>query len=148
MHNPVVLKSESDSKIAGYSYILPDKINTHSRFTEIEREIIKSLVSQNFDCSYCIAEHTMQLCELGLTTEQASDLWRGISNESMYSAIISTTKKVMEQKGCLSQEDLLPFIKSGYTKQHLCELCALIAQATLNNLYNQINDTDFDIKDV
>ena len=48
-------------------------------------------------------------------------------------------------KGYVSDSDIEAFKNTGYTDAQVAEITVIIAQKTLSNFFNHINDTDLDL---
>jgi alkylhydroperoxidase family enzyme len=59
--------------------------------------------------------------------------------------LINFTIRVLETKGHISDGEIQAFKEAGYSDAHAAEITVIIAQKTLSNLFNHINDTDLDL---
>jgi alkylhydroperoxidase family enzyme len=59
--------------------------------------------------------------------------------------LINYTIKVLETKGYVSDSDIEEFKNAGYSDAQAAEVAVIIAQKTLSNLFNHINDTELDL---
>jgi alkylhydroperoxidase family enzyme len=60
-------------------------------------------------------------------------------------ALVSFTQQVLNKKGYVSDEELKSFFDAGYNDEQVCEIVTIIAQKTLSNYFNHINDTELDL---
>jgi alkylhydroperoxidase family enzyme len=73
------------------------------------------------------------------------ELRRGKAKDPKHAALITFSLKVIENKGHISDGDIGSFKDAGFTDAHAAEITVIIAQKTLSNLFNHINDTDLDL---
>jgi alkylhydroperoxidase family enzyme len=59
--------------------------------------------------------------------------------------VINYTLKVLKTKGYISDSDIEAFKDAGFSDAHAAEVTVIIAQKTLSNFFNHINDTDLDL---
>jgi len=67
------------------------------------------------------------------------------AKDTKHAALINFTFKVLETKGHVSDGDIDGFKNAGFTDTHTAEVTVIIAQKTLSNLFNHINNTDLDL---
>ena len=132
--NPAVLKS----------YLALDELISGGVLTPVEREIVRLTVSQINDCEYCLAAHTAVGKMSGLSEEQMLSARRGKAEDPKHAALVNFTHKVMETKGFVGDGDIEAFRAAGFSDEHIGEVVAIIAQKTLSNLFNHINETEVD----
>lgn len=70
---------------------------------------------------------------------------KGNANDPKHAALIKFTQKVIETNGFVDESDLIEFKDAGYSDAHIAEVPVIIAQKTLSNLFNHINDTELDL---
>jgi alkylhydroperoxidase family enzyme len=59
--------------------------------------------------------------------------------------LIKYTRKVLETNGYVSDSDNEEFKNAGYSDTQAAEVTVIMAQKTLSNLFNHINDTELDL---
>jgi len=59
--------------------------------------------------------------------------------------LINYTLRILETKGYVSDIDIEAFKNAGYADAQVAEITVIIAQKTLSNFFNHINDTDLDL---
>jgi alkylhydroperoxidase family enzyme len=80
----------------------------------------------------------------GLSDEQMLDVRRGKPDDPGHAALVRFTRGVMETKGFVGGEEIDAFRSAGYSDAHVGEVIALIAQKTLSNYFNNVNETELD----
>lgn len=105
------------------------------------------VVSQTNQYNYFVAAHAFGLASKGLDDEAILNVrrGRGTASDARHSALIDFTVKVLDAKGLIGDGDLEAFKRAGLTDAHPAEITVMIAQQTLSNLFNRINDTDLDL---
>ena len=142
---PNIFKGMANSPAALAAYLALDDMIAGGSFTAVEQNVVRMVVSQYNGCEYCIAAHTMGLGAAGMGEEDILNVRRGRAEDPKLAALIAFTGKVLETKGFVSNGDLEAFKSVGYADRHAAEITVLIAQKTLSNFFNHINETDLDL---
>ncbi len=142
---PNIFKGMANSPIVLDAYLKLDELIAGGSFEPVEQEIVRMVVSQNNKCEYCVAAHTGGLLSKGLENEEILKIRKGKSEDPKRSVLIDFTLKVLETKGFVSDSDIDTFKKAGFTDAHAAEISVMIAQKTLSNYFNHINNTDLDL---
>lgn len=141
---PNIFTGFGRSPVALKAYTALDDIIAEGELAPQEREIVRLATSQFNGCDYCVAAHTMVARMQGLDDEQIAAVRRGEPAEPKHRALVGFTNTVLESTGFVDDEDLQAFRRVGYGDQHVLEVVTIIAQKTLSNLFNHINDTELD----
>lgn len=96
-------------------------------------------------CTYCLSAHTF----LGKNAAKLSDAEldanrRGTSSDAQAAAALAFAKKVVEQRGHVSEGDLAAVKAAGYSDAQVLEIVLHVALNTLTNYVNSVVDTDVD----
>ena len=142
---PNLFKGLANSSIALGAFLKLDEMISKSSFTPVEQDIVKLVASQYNGCNYWLAAHTGSLSGQGLTSEDIIGFRNGKAKDNKYAALIIFTFKVLETKGHISDGEFQAFKGAGYSDAHAAEVTVIIAQKTLSNLFNHINDTEVDL---
>ena len=142
---PNLFKGLANSSIALGAFLKLDEMISKSSFTPVEQDIVKLVASQYNGCNYWLAAHTGSLSGQGLTSENIIEFRKGKAKDAKYAALINFTFKVLDTKGHISDGEIQAFKDAGYSDAHAAEVTVIIAQKTLSNLFNHINDTDLDL---
>ena len=70
---------------------------------------------------------------------------KGNTNNPKHAALIKFTLKVIETKGFVGDSDIEELKNAGYSDTQVAEVPVIIAQKTLSNLFNHINNTELDL---
>ena len=142
---PNIFKGMANSSVTLDAYLKLDEMISNGSFTPVEQDIVRIVVSQYNNCRYWLAAHTGSLSGQGLTSEDIVDIRKGNANDPKHAALINYTLKVLETKGYISDSDIEAFKDAGFSDAHAAEVTVIIAQKTLSNFFNHINDTDLDL---
>jgi uncharacterized peroxidase-related enzyme len=142
---PNIFKGMANSSVTLNAYLKLDEMITGGNFSPLEQDIVRIVVSQANGCDYCVAAHTMGLSLKGMDTEEILNIRKGTASDAKHTALVNFTLKVLETKGFVSDDDLESFKNAGFTDTHAAEITVIIAQKTLSNFFNHINDTDLDL---
>jgi uncharacterized peroxidase-related enzyme len=142
---PNIFKGMANSSVTLNAYLKLDEMITGGNFSPLEQDIVRIVVSQANGCDYCVAAHTMGLSSKGMNTKEILNIRKGAASDAKHKALADFTLKVLETKGFVSDDDLESFKKAGFTDTHAAEVTVIIAQKTLSNFFNHINDTDLDL---
>jgi uncharacterized peroxidase-related enzyme len=140
-----LFKGMANSQVALNAYLKLDEMIASGNFTPVEQDIVRITVSQHNGCSYCLAAHTAGLLSKKLSKEEILQIRRGKPSDPKHDALVSFALKVIETKGFVSTNDLEHYKRAGFTNVHAAEINVIIAQKTLSNYFNHINDTDLDL---
>jgi uncharacterized peroxidase-related enzyme len=142
---PNIFKGMANSPVALNAYLKLDELIAGGRFLPVEQDIVRMTVSQYNGCDYCVAAHNGGLLGKKVDPEEILKIRRGTPTDPRHAALIAFTLKVIESKGFVSDGDLDAFKAAGYADAHAAEITVIIAQKTLSNYFNHINETDLDL---
>ncbi len=142
---PNIFKGMANSPVVLNAYLKLDEMIAGGSFSPVEQDIVRLVVSQYNKCEYCIAAHTGSLLAKGLKKEEIMEIRKEKSADARQSALIDFTLKVMKTKGFVTDDDIETFKKAGFNNTHVAEITVIMAQKTLSNYFNHINDTDLDL---
>ncbi len=142
---PNLLRSLAASPEALEAYLALDKLIAEGSFTAAEQQALKLYISQRNACSYCVAAHCWGGRAAGLDDAELARIRRGEASDPKLAALLAFTARVMDTKGFVSDADLAAFRAAGYEDRHAADLCVILAQKTLSNYFNHINDTVLDL---
>ena len=142
---PNIFKGMANSPVALNAYLQLDELIAGGRFSPVEQDIVRMTVSQYNGCDYCVAAHNGGLLGKKVDPEEIRRIRKGEPTDPKHAALIAFTLKVIESKGFVSDEDLAAFKAASYTDAHAAEITVIIAQKTLSNYFNHINETDLDL---
>ncbi len=140
-----LFKGMANSPVALNAYLKLDEMIAGGSFSPVEQDIVRLTVSQYNGCTYCVAAHNGGLLSKKVSKEEILQIRKGKPTDPKHAALIAFTLKVIESKGFVSDNDIAAFKQAGFTDVHVAEITVIIAQKTLSNYFNHINDTDLDL---
>ncbi|WP_434131927.1 carboxymuconolactone decarboxylase family protein [Methylocaldum sp. GT1BB] len=107
--------------------------------TPQERQVVLLTVSTLNGCSYCKTVHTA----LGRRAEVDGAVLKAVIAleplpDRKLNALRDFTRKVMEEKGWVKEDDVQKFLMSGFTKAQVFEVVMGVALKTLTNYSNHL----------
>lgn len=112
------------------------------------REQIALAVGQANQCDYCLAAHTAVGKMVGLTPDQILDSRRGTAIDPKADALIRFARKVVDDRGHVSDDDMAAVRAAGLDDAAIAEVVANVALNIFTNYFNHVADTDIDFPKV
>lgn len=142
---PNIFAGMANSPVTLNAYLKLDELIASGSFSAVEQDIVRITVSEFNQCRYCVAAHTASLLARRVPGDEILRIRRREPSDPKHRALIAFTVKVLETKGFVTDGDISAFKDAGYTDKHVAELPVIIAQKTLSNYFNHINDTELDL---
>lgn len=112
------------------------------------REQIALAVGQANQCDYCLAAHSAIGKMVGLTAEQILDSRRGTAIDPKTDALIRFARKVVDERGQVSDADVAEVRAAGLDDGAIAEVVANVALNIFTNYFNHVAETDIDFPKV
>lgn len=112
------------------------------------REQIALAVGQANQCDYCLAAHSAVGKMVGLTPDQILDSRRGTAIDPKADALIRFARKVVDDRGHVSDDDMAAVRAAGLDDAAIAEVVANVALNIFTNYFNHVADTDIDFPKV
>lgn len=111
-----------------------------SSLSAAEQQLVALAVSEANDCRFCVAAHSM-LAKRVAKADPA--LVAAVRNgeplaDARLDALVSFTRKVVEQRGFVAADDVAAFLRAGYTKAQVIEVLLGVGMKTFNNYVDHI----------
>lgn len=116
--------------------------------TAKQREQIALTVGQVNGCDYCLAAHSTIGKMVGLTAEQIMDSRRGTAVDPKAEALVVFARRVVDERGRVSDLDLANARAAGLDDAALAEVVANVALNLFTNYFNHVAETDIDFPKV
>lgn len=125
------------------AYLAMNELIARGSLTPAQQQVALLTVSKENGCDFCITAHramgkknkanqqTLDALNSGSEIEDASDR-----------ALLAYVRKVVKQRGYMSDEDINAFIAAGFTKQQLLEVVLIVSIKTLSNYINHITEPE------
>lgn len=113
---------------------------SHSTLSPLEQELVALTVSEANGCRFCVAAHSTLAKRAAKTGPEvvAATRARVSLPDAKLDALVTFTRKVVEQRGVVTDDDLATFFGAGYTKAQLMELLLGVGMKTFNNYVDLI----------
>jgi uncharacterized peroxidase-related enzyme len=108
------------------------------------RQRISLAVSEANQCNYCLSAHSFLGSKAGLSESDLLDARHGAASEEKTNAAIVFARKIIDDRGHVSDEDLEEVRRAGYTDGEIAEIVANVALTTFTNYFNQVAGTEID----
>jgi AhpD family alkylhydroperoxidase len=102
------------------------------------REQIALTVGQANECDYCIAAHSY------LGEEEVLDARRGTANDDKAAVALSFARRIVDNRGLVSDDHLEEVRRAGYTNGEIAEIVANVALNIFTNYFNHVAGTEID----
>ncbi len=112
------------------------------------REQIALTVSESNGCQYCLSAHSALGKMVGLGDEEIADSRRGVSPDRKTEAVLQFARKVVTERGWVSDDDMAAVRAAGASDAEIAEVVAHVAVNTFSNYFNHVAETDVDFPDV
>jgi len=112
--------------------------------TAQHREQIALAVGQANECDYCLAAHSTIGKMVGLSSEQILDSRRGTSVDPKSEAVIKLARRLVDDRGRVSELDLAEARAAGLDDAAIAEIVANTALNIFTNYFNHVAETDID----
>jgi AhpD family alkylhydroperoxidase len=116
-----------------------------SSFTEQEIQIVLLTDAVVNSCSYAVAFHTALATQQGVGSEETGAVReRRVPKDKRFAALSTLAKTLIEKRGHVSAQELGAFMASGFTKEQVLEVIAIVAASTITNYSGTIADPPLD----
>jgi uncharacterized peroxidase-related enzyme len=112
------------------------------------REQIALAVSEVNACQYCLSAHSAIGRLVGLSEEAIEDSRKAESTDPKEATVLALTRKIVENRGWVSDEDLAKLRKLGFSQGDIVELIANISLTLFTNYFNHVAETEIDFPEV
>jgi uncharacterized peroxidase-related enzyme len=124
------------------------KTLSRGRLSAAQREIVSLAVGQENQCRYCLAAHTAMAKGAGLSDAETLKARAGDGTDPFDRAIAYFAKKIVSQRGHVSDEDMKNARAAGIDNGLMMEIVANVAVNTFTNYANELADTEIDFPNV
>jgi uncharacterized peroxidase-related enzyme len=125
-------------------YLSLSKTLSRGRLSTVQRELVALAVGQENECQYCLSAHTAMAKVAGVSEADALKARAGDGADPFERALASFAKKIVRQRGHLTDDDIENARKSGIDDGLMMEVVAHVAVNTLTNYANELAGTEID----
>ena len=112
------------------------------------REQIALTVGELNECQYCLSAHATLGKIVGLGDEEIADSRRGVSPDRKTEAALQFARKVVTERGWVSDDDVASLRAAGTTDAELAEIVGAVVLNIFSNYFNHVADTEVDFPEV
>ncbi len=112
------------------------------------REQIALTVGELNQCQYCLSAHSALGKMVGLGDEEIADSRRGVSPDRKTEAALQFARKVVTERGWVSDDDVASLRAAGTTDAELAEIVGAVVLNIFSNYFNHVADTEVDFPEV
>jgi uncharacterized peroxidase-related enzyme len=105
---------------------------------------ISLAVGEADQCNYCLSAHSFLGSKAGLSESDILDARHGMASDDKINAALVFARKIVEDRGHVSDEDLEDVRRAGYSDGEIAEIIANVALNLFTNYFNHVADTDVD----
>ena len=111
-----------------------------STLSPVEQQLVALTVSEANDCRFCVAAHSTIAKRMAKAdpTLVTATLARSPLADARLDALVVFTRKVVEQRGVVTEEDVTAFLEAGYSKAQIIEVLLGVGMKTFNNYTDHI----------
>ncbi|MEO0337271.1 MAG: carboxymuconolactone decarboxylase family protein, partial [Pseudomonadota bacterium] len=97
------------------------------------------------NCHYCMAAHSTVAKMVGLPDHILEALRKGGElDDPKLNALATFTRRVVQDRGWVKDEDVQKFLDAGYTQANIYDVILGVAHKTISNYVNHIFQTPVD----
>jgi len=112
-----------------------------SGLTEPENQIVLLTDAVTNSSAYAVAFHTALALKQGVSPEETDAIREGRTpKDKRFAALSTLARTLIEKRGHLSEKELDSFIATGFTKEQLLEVIAIVAASTITNYAGTITN--------
>jgi len=111
-----------------------------SSLTPVEQQLVMLAVSEANDCEFCVAAHSTLAKRFAKVDPAlvAATRRRQPLADARLDALVTFTRKVVEQRGMLDEAEITAFLEAGYTRAQVIEVLLGVGMKTFNNYVDHI----------
>ena len=145
---PNIMRTMANSPAVLQGYLNFSHALSKGNLSPKRREQIALAVSEANDCQYCLAAHSAIGRSVGLSEEVINDSRRGDSPDPREATVLTFTRKVVETRGWVREEDLAKLRMMGFSHGDIVEIIANISLSLFTNYFNHVAETEIDFSTV
>lgn len=135
----------SNSPVALEAALNLDAALRKSSLSAKEIEVVKLAVSQDAQCDYCLAAHSMMAGKIGLGADVIKNVRHGNpSGDAKFDALATFVHTVVTTSGDVPGAVVIAVKEAGYSDAQIVDTLLAIASITFTNLFNRVNVTELD----
>ena len=141
---PNMISTMAQSPAVVQAYLKFNQSLAGGSLPEALRQAISLSVSESDQCNYCLSAHSFLGSKAGLSESDLLDARHGSASDEKTNAALVFARKIVEDRGHVSDEDVEDVRRAGYTDGQITEIVANVALTTFTNYFNQVAGTEID----
>ncbi len=109
-----------------------------------EQTVVWQTINVEHECHYCVPAHTVVAQMMGVSDDISDALRDNTPLPEKLEALRTFTRKMLIQRGQVSEEDINAFLNAGYTPQNILEVILGLSQKVMSNYVNHVAKTPID----
>jgi uncharacterized peroxidase-related enzyme len=135
----------SNSPVALEAALTLDGALRKTSLSAKEIEVVKLAVSQDAQCDYCLAAHTMIGGKAGLSADAIKAVRYGQdSGDVRLDALAAFVHSLVTTSGDVPAEVVAAVQAAGYSDAQIVDTLLAVTSITFTNLFNRVNVTEID----
>jgi uncharacterized peroxidase-related enzyme len=125
------------------AYLAMNELISKGSFTPAQQQVALLAASKENGCDFCIIAHRA-IGKMNKANQQTLD---AIHNDAEIEnpgdrALATYVRKVVKQRGFVSDEEINEFIAAGFTRQNVLEVVLIVSIKTLSNYINHLTNPE------
>jgi len=141
---PNLVATLAQSPAAAHAYLAFSGALAKGSLPRKLQEQISLLVGETNSCDYCVAAHTLLGGKAGLNPAEVLAARTAESSDSKSQAALEFARKLVTERGQVSDEDVTGLRAHGYTDGDIAEIVANTALNIFTNYFNHVAGTVVD----
>jgi uncharacterized peroxidase-related enzyme len=141
---PNTIATMAQSPAVAQAYLQGSQTLAGGLLSAALREQIALAVSEVNQCDYCVSAHHFFGTKAGLTESELLNARHGTSTDEKTNAALTFARKIVDDRGHVSDEDVEEVQRAGYSDGEICEIVANVAMTIFTNYFNHVTNADVD----
>jgi uncharacterized peroxidase-related enzyme len=141
---PNLISTLANSPAAVQAYLGYSQALAGGSLSPATREQIALAVSEANQCDYCLSAHTYLGSQAGLSESDLLDARHGTAADERTNAALVFARKVVDDRGHVSDEDVEQLRQAGYNDGQIAEIVANVVLTIFTNYFNHVAGTEVD----
>ena len=142
---PNLMKEMVASPAAARAYVAGQEAMADAALSPAQAQAVQLAVAVHNGCHYCSAAHVFVGGSVGVSEEDLAAIEDGgVPEDPEIAPVVKATRRVLEQRGWLDEDDLAQLAADGIDREKLFEVVAFVALKTLSNYVNHVAGTEVD----
>ena len=141
---PNIVATMANSEATAKAYLAFNGALASGNLSRRLREKIALVVAETNDCQYCLSAHSVLAGKAGAKEQEIIDARQGMATDEKSSAVLSFAKKLVNDRGQISDDDVQQLRDAGWGPGEIAETVAVVALNIFTNYFNHVAGTEVD----